>query len=469
VNLETAEREMTEMDRLFDRLFPICRSITGEGLRQTLDILSEYVPLERFGVPTGTRVFDWEIPKEWNIREAWLKGPDGSLIADFRRHNLHVVNYSIPVNRKLSLEELRPHLHTIPHLPDAIPYVTSYYQPRWGFCLPHRVLEHLPEGEYHAYIDSELTDGELNYAHALLPGESEREVLISTYVCHPSMANNELSGPIVAAFLYRRIAAWKRRRWTYRFVFVPETIGSIAYLHRFGETLKRSVSAGFVLTCLGGSQPLSFKQSRRKDSIVNRLWDHMLKSKVIDGQTRPFSPANGSDERQYCSPGFNLPVGQLARTIYGTYPGYHNSLDTKESMTIGALYRSVNEIELLLKSLEADVRYRNRFPYGEVKLDKYGLYPDMNSPTNWSYSTNEKQDRRVQLSRILHILNYSDGEHSLAEIAEMCGCHVLELAPLAELLVEKGILEDPAGERRSGDRESDAHDRVSPEAPVPGA
>lgn len=468
VNFEAAEREMAEMDRLFDRLFPICRSITGEGLRQTLDILSEYMPLERFGVPTGTRVFDWEIPKEWNIREAWLKGPDGSIIADFRRLNLHVVNYSIPVNRRLSLEELRPHLHSIPHLPDAIPYVTSYYKPRWGFCLPHRVLERLPEGEYHACIDSELKDGELNYAHALLPGESEREVLISTYVCHPSMANNELSGPIVAAFLYRRIAAWKRRRWTYRFVFVPETIGSIAYLHRFGETLKRNVFAGFVLTCLGGDQPLSFKQSRRKDSAVNRIWDHALKYKVIEGRTRPFNPANGSDERQYCSPGFNLPVGQLARMLYGSYPGYHNSLDTKEIMTIEALHRSVDEIELLLKSLEADVRYLNRFPYGEVKLDKHGLYPDMNSPLNWSYSTNEIKDQRVQLSRILYILNYSDGEHSLADIAEKCGCHVLELAPLAELLAQKGILEDSTEARRAGNRERDAHDRIASEAPVRG-
>lgn len=440
-------RELEQMNELFDRLFPICRSITGQGLRQSLDILAEYVPLTRFGVATGTSVFDWEIPREWNVREAWLKGPDGETIVDFKDSNLHIVNYSIPVDRKLTLEELKPHLHTIPHLPDAIPYVTSYYQPRWGFCLPHSRLEQLPEGEYHAYIDSDLSEGELNYAHAILEGESDREILISTYVCHPSMANNELSGPVSAAFLFRRIAGWKRRKFTYRFVFVPETIGSIAYLHRFGEELKRRIYTGFVMTCLGGSDSLSLKRSRREDSPINRIWDHMLKYNVFEGRTRPFTPASGSDERQYCSPGFNLPVGQIARTVYGAYPGYHTSLDTKESMTIEALQRSVDEIELLLKGLEADGCYVNRYPYGEVKLDKHGLYPDMNSPMNRKMSSNEKMDNRVQLGRILTILNYADGEHSLLDIAERCGCCILELVPLVDLLVEKGILRGPSFEK----------------------
>lgn len=440
-------RELEEMNLLFDRLFPICRSITGDGLRRSLDILAERMPLEQFAVPTGTSVFDWEIPREWNIRNAWLKDPDGKIIADFQVSNLHVVNYSMPVDVKLSLEELKPHLHSLPHLPEAIPYVTSYYKLRWGFCIPHHLLEQLREGEYHAYIDSELSNGALNYAHTILEGESKQEILISSYLCHPSMANNELSGPIVASFLYHRLQQWPSRRFTYRFVFVPETIGSIAYLHRFGDVMKRNMHAGLVLTCLGGDSTLTFKRARKGDSPINRIWEHMVGRKGIDGRTRVFSPAAGSDERQYCSPGFNLPVGQIARSLYGEFPGYHTSLDTKESMTIEALQQSLNDIENLLKVLEANAYYVNASPYGEVKLDRHGLYPDMNSPMNRTNSSNETIDNRTQLRRILTVLNYSDGEHDLIDIAEMLNCTVLEIWPLVRMLREKEILTGPFEEK----------------------
>lgn len=435
------------MDQLFDRLFPICRSITGPGLRETIAVLSEYMPLEQFGVPTGTQVFDWEIPQEWVIRDAWLKGPDGAKIADFTASNLHVVNYSEPIHTKLQLEELKSNLHSIPHLPDAIPYVTSYYKRRWGFCIPHKVLEQLPEGEYEAFIDSSLIDGELNYAHAVLPGESEQEVLISTYICHPSMANNELSGPIVSTFLYNRLAQWPKRRFTYRFVFLPETIGSIAYLHKFGDHLKRNLYAGLVLTCLGGKETLNYKLSRSGANPIDRIWKQLLERGELEGQTRKFTPAFGSDERQYCSPGFNLPVGQMARSVYGAYPGYHNSLDDKETMTIDALQQSVDELELILRVNEANGYYVNRSPYGEVKLDKHGLYPDMNTPVGGARSSNDVVDHRVQLNRILTTLNYADGEHTLTDIADLCGCSIIQLLPLVQQLKDKEIIDGPFFEK----------------------
>lgn len=441
--------ELKQIEDLFDRLFPICRSITGSGLRETIGLLSEQLPLEMFSVSTGTQVFDWEIPQEWIIRDAWLRDPSGNVIADFKRSNLHVINYSEPVHVKLPLEEIKKYLHTLPHLPEAVPYITSYYKRRWGFCIAHNVLEQLPDGEYEAYIDSSHVQGELNFAHAVLHGESSREVLISSYICHPSMANNELSGPLVAAFLYNRLARWTNRRFTYRFVFVPETIGSIAYLHRFGEELKENVDAGLVLTCLGGQQGLSYKLSRSGKNPLDRIWKQLSTRGELQGSTRNFTPAFGSDERQYCSPGFNLPVGQMARAVYGNYPGYHNSLDTKESMTIQALQRSIDEIEQILIANEWEGYYVNRFPYGEVKLDKHGLYPDMNSSFTIKQSNNEVVDNRVQLNRILTLLNYADGEHTLTEIADLCGCSLILLIPIVQQLLEKEIIEGPYLEKRS--------------------
>ncbi|MDQ0089902.1 aminopeptidase-like protein [Paenibacillus anaericanus] len=440
--------ELLQMDSLFDRLFPICRSITGEGLRETLNILSGYIPLEHFGVKSDTEVFDWIIPKEWVIRDAILKGPDNKIIADFKINNLHVLNYSDSVDSVIDLEELQQHLHSIPNLPTAIPYVISYYKRRWGFCISHEEREQLKPGKYHAYIDSEFIDGELNFSHAILPGESKREILISTYVCHPSMANNELSGPISAVFLYQRLAR-KQRRFTYRFVFLPETIGSISYLHRFGEELRQNIYAGLVLTCLGGNRSLSYKMSRRGDSPIDLMWTHLNDTNVFNGQTRIFTPDGGSDERQYCSPGFNLPVGQMARTVYGEYAGYHNSLDTKAEMTIESLYSSVNEMEILIEAVEWDGYYINNSPYGEVKLDKYGLYPDMNAAgVTKQLSSNNLNDNRIQLSRILNILNYSDGEHTLREIASKCNASILDLIPIVKVLLDKELISGPYDERR---------------------
>ncbi|NOU66728.1 DUF4910 domain-containing protein [Paenibacillus sp. LMG 31461] len=435
------------MDQLFDRLFPICRSITGPGVRETLAILQEYIPLQVEAVSTGTVVYDWQIPKEWRIRDAWIKDSEGNKIVDFKENNLHVLNYSVPVDQTMTLDELKSNLYSLPHLPDAIPYVTSYYKERWGFCLSQRQLEGLQPGNYQVYIDSEHVHGELNYGHLVLPGENTEEVLISSYICHPSMANNELSGPIVAAFLYNRIKSWPKRRFTYRFVLAPETIGAVAYLHQNGKDLLENLHAGLVLTCLGGEATLSFKGTRRGNTDLDVLIQHLFHNQ-IPGRTRPFTPIHGSDERQYGSPGFNLPVGQITRVLHDGYIGYHNSMDTKEAMGIDSLQRSVNELETILHSLELQGHYINLNPYGEVKLDKHELYPDFNFIGLWGHSNNQVVDHRTQLNRILTMLNYADGQHSLLQIADKCGCSVLELEPVLQILLEKQLIKGPFTEKR---------------------
>jgi len=436
--------ELQEMNILFDRLFPILRSITGDGLRETLSILSEYLPLEVEAVKSGKKVYDWTIPQEWVLREAWIKDENGKEIVNVVSSNLHVLNYSSPINQIMDWEQLKQHVYTIPHLPTAIPYVTSYYKERWGFCMSHDQLNSLPEGKYHVYIDSDKVDGVLNFGQAVLPGRTNKEILISSYVCHPSMANNELSGPIVAAFLYNRIKKWENREFTYRFVFHPETIGSIAFLDAYGEHLKKYVYSGCVLTCLGGAdKPLSYKRARNDQAPLNQLMDFLVSHEKLSYNIRPFTPLYGSDERQYCSPGFNLPIGQFSRMIYGQYDGYHNSLDTKEVMTIEALQQSVNEIEDILKLQELEGIYINLKPYGEPMLSQYDLYPDINSPTIWNKSSSMVIDNRQMLNQILMILNYADGEHSLTDIARKLSNPLHNYEHSIRKLIETGLLKGP--------------------------
>ncbi|NEU58103.1 DUF4910 domain-containing protein [Halorussus sp. MSC15.2] len=372
--------EPSRLESRFEALWPIPRSITGPGFRESLAVLRKDIPLDVEGVPSGTAVFDWEIPPEWRIREARLTGPDGDVYADFDETNLAVVNYSEPVDERRTLDELDPHLHTLPRLPDATPYVTSYYERDWGFCLPHDTYESLPEGEYHAYIDSEFVDGELNYGHAVLEGESDREVLLSTYLCHPSLANNELSGPLVLTSLYKRLRDWDRRKFTYRFVVVPETIGSLAYLSRYGAHLREKVVGGLVLTCLGGpNDDLSYKRTRRGNALLDEVVRHLDEYTDAEFRFRTFD-ATGSDERQYCSPGFDLPVGQFARTVYDEYEGYHNSRDTKSFMGIAPLVESAETIERVLRNFERGGYYLNQNPHGEPMMSKRDLYPTVNDP-----------------------------------------------------------------------------------------
>jgi aminopeptidase-like protein len=427
---------------LFDRLFPLCRSIAGEGFRKSLEILHEVLPLEVQRVPSGTQVFDWTVPPEWIIRDARLTGEDGCQVASFRETNLAVVSYSIPVDRWLTLEELRPHLHSLPALPDATPYVTSYYRENWGFCLPHRVLESLPEQRYHAWVDSELIDGELNYGEAVLPGQSSREILLSSYLCHPSLANNELSGPLVLAMLYQKLRRWPRRRYTYRFLLNPETIGSLAFLSRRGEHLRQRLEAGLVLTCLGGPSPwLSFKKPRREGTVLEQVIDNLRSTGALGVAVREFTPLSGSDERQFCSPGFDLPVGQIARTVYGEYPGYHNSRDDKQFMGIAPLLRSAEEIELVLRGLECGGCFRNLSPHGEPQLGRRGLYPSINSEeTRRNASSDDVLDGRQFLDAVLILLSYSDGRHSAAWIASRLGQPVTRLTSVIDRLEQEGLL-----------------------------
>ncbi|WP_449442497.1 DUF4910 domain-containing protein [Ureibacillus acetophenoni] len=437
------------MDKLFDRLFPIMRSITGEGVRETIEILKKYIPLKMEGIPTGTQVFDWEVPKEWVIREAWIKDENGNEIININQLNLHVVNYSEPIDKWVSLEELKQHVHTIPHLPNAVPYVISYYKERWGFCMSQSQLDSLLDGQYHVYIDSQKIEGELNYAHAILPGKSKKEILISTYICHPSMANNELSGPIVATFLYNRLKKWEQREFTYRFVFVPETIGSISYLYKYGEHLKENLYSGAVLTCLGGkNHRLSYKMSRNENAPFNHLIHFLNEREKYEMPIRPFTPLYGSDERQYCSPGFNLPVGQFSKMVYGGYEGYHNSLDTKETMSIEALKDSVDEIEQLLKLQELNGYYINQKPFGEPKLGKYDLYPDINAPGSWGKSSSKRIDNRQQLNQVLTLLNYSDGKHRLSDLVKTLNYKLEDYEVSIETLKEHGLLTGPFYEEK---------------------
>lgn len=417
----------------FHRLWPINRSLTGKGVRETLAILSELVvDLNVYEIPSGTTVFDWTVPKEWDVIEAYIETPEGRRIADFSVCNLHLLGYSIPFNGLLTYEELKKHIYTIPDQPTAIPYLTSYYKERWGFCMTHHEFSSLSqEGLYKVVVDTRLFEGALTYADAYLEGQSKEEIVFSTYICHPSMANNELSGPLVAAFLYQKLKTVTNRYYSYRFIFTPETVGTIAYLHQFGDVLKSNVLAGYVITCVGNEAPFTYKKSRKDDSQTNLITEHILKynypnyHKVID-----FVPT-GSDERQYCSPGFNLPFGSLMRTMYGEYKEYHTSLDNIDFISFAAIEGSVNAYWEMMKAFELNHKYKNLLPYGEVQLGKRGLYPDISTTTG---------KREFTLIKILYLLNYSDGDHFLIDIAEKIGCSILDLEDEVQKLINEGIL-----------------------------
>lgn len=400
-----------EMEHYFDRLWPICRSITGDGLRESLGIISELIPLEITEVPSGTQVFDWTVPKEWNIRNAWIETPDGRTICRLSDHNLHVVNYSVPVDRMMTLAELRPHLHTLKSMPEAIPYITSYYKENWGFCISLNELETLPEdGLYRVFIDSTLEDGRLTYGEVVIPGNEPGEILFSTYLCHPSMANNELSGPLVVAFAAREILRRANRRYTYRFLFIPETIGAIAYLASQGEHLRQHLVAGYVLTCCGDKGDLTYKFSKRADTIADRAALHVLGQNGYPYQTTPFA-VGGSDERQFCSPGFNFPVGSVMRTPYKIYPEYHTSRDNKSLISFSHMAETVKVVLEICDVLELNRCYRNTVQFCEPQLGKRGLYTSSLNP----------EDSLTLLHRLLHFLAYADGETDLIQTAEYRG------------------------------------------------
>jgi len=415
------------MHRMIADLYPICRSITGDGFRQSLQSLREQIPVEVHEVPTGTQVFDWTIPKEWNIRDAWVKNARGEKVIDFARSNLHVVNYSVPVRRKMPLAELREHLHTLPDRPDWIPYRTSYYKETWGFCLAHNQLANLPDGDYEVCIDSRLEDGALTYGAYYLAGRRRDEVLFSCHACHPSLCNDNLSGMALAAELARLLSD-ADLEYSYRFLFIPGAIGSITWLAR-NEDQAANICHGLVVACVGDAGKFHYKRSRRGDAEIDRAVVHALRHRGHDFEVRDFSPY-GYDERQYCSPGFNLAVGSLTRTPHGTFPQYHTSADNLDFVTPEALAGSLAAYLSVIGILENNGRYLNLNPKCEPQLGKRGLYRALGGFADAG---------QLELA-MLWVLNLSDGEHSLLEIAEQAGLAFHLIHQAAQALVDAHLL-----------------------------
>ncbi|AIS56149.2 MULTISPECIES: DUF4910 domain-containing protein [Vibrio] len=417
-----------EMHELGKRLFPICRSLTGNGVRETFDILKEHLPdLVVHSVPSGYQAFDWQVPQEWNIKDAYVLNEAGERVIDFKKSNLHVVGYSEPVNEKMTLETLCERIHTLPEQPNAIPYITSYYSKYWGFCMAEKAKKALVPGEYHAVIESAHFDGELNYGEIIIPGESEKEVLISTYICHPSMANNELSGPLVTTYLVKWLKGLKNRKYTYRIVFVPETIGSIVYISKNLEHLKKHVVAGFNISCVGDDRAYSFLPSRAGNTISDKAAQYVLKNIDPDFKTYKWLD-RGSDERQYCSPGVDLPIASIMRTKYGEYPEYHTSLDDFTLVTPDGLQGGYDAIKQSIEVIERDCRPKITV-LCEPQLGKRGLYPNLST-----------KESGMKVRMMLNLLSYCDGEHTLLDIAQLIDESFDDLYATLQPMIEADLI-----------------------------
>ena len=409
-------------------LFPICRSLTGNGVRETLAYIGGIVPsLTVHEVPSGTEAFDWTVPNEWNIRGAYIEDEHGNRIVDFARNNLHVVGYSTPVDEWMPLDELQPHLHSLPDQPGAIPYVTSYYVSRWGFCLPHAQRETLADGNYHVVIDSTLEPGSLTYGEVLIPGREEKEIFLSTYICHPSMANNELSGPVVTTALARWIGSLPDRRFSYRIVFIPETIGAIVYISRHLGELQRRVIAGYVVTCVGDDRAYSLLHSRAGETLADRAAKLVLKRHAPDLVEYSYLD-RGSDERQYCSPGVDLPVASIMRTRYNSYPEYHTSLDDLTLVTPSGLEGGFDALRRTIELIERNHVYQVTTPC-EPQLGKRGLYPTLST-----------RGAGFLVRSMTNMLAYADGTRDLVDLAGHIGVSADEAVETAEKLAAAGLL-----------------------------
>jgi aminopeptidase-like protein len=416
------------MHELAAELWPLPRSITGPGVRKTLEILKREIPeLTIQSIPTGTKCFDWTVPEEWSITDAFIENESGLRIVDFQNNNLHVVGYSVPVDEWLELEQLQPHLHSLPDQPNAIPYVTSYYSRRWGFCMTEAQRQTLQAGRYRAVIRSELKPGVLNYGEMLLPGESDEEILLSTYVCHPSMANNELSGPVVTAALATWLNGLKRRKYTYRMLFIPETIGSIAFLSLNLQQIKSKTVAGYVVTCIGDDRSYSFLPSRGGDSLADVVAMHVLHH-LAPGYRKYSFLDRGSDERQYCSPGVDLPVASVMRTKYGEFPQYHTSLDDLKFVTPSGLAGGFLVYRRILECLESNC-YPKVTVLCEPQLGKRGLYPTLST-----------KNSATEVRTMMNLIAYSDGSLSLLQIAEQIRQPMWELLPIVDHLARHDLI-----------------------------
>jgi aminopeptidase-like protein len=415
---------------LAEKLWPINRSTTGDGVRKTLSIIKEKIPeLKIFEIPSGTEVFDWTVPKEWKVRDAYIITPDGEKICQFKKNNLHLVGYSSPINLKIPLSKLQDHLYSLPNQPDAIPYITSYYEKRWGFCITHDERQSLTDGDYQVYIDTELFDGSLSYGEILIKGQTSEEIFISTYICHPSMANNELSGPCVTTFLAKKLKEFKKLKYSYRLIFIPETIGSITYLSQNIEHLKQNVVAGFNVTCVGDDRDYSYLPSRKGNTLSDQIAKHVLKHICPTFKSYKWAD-RGSDERQYCAPNVDLPIASIMRTKYGMYDEYHTSLDDLINVvTAKGLEGGFNALWKAIEALE-----RNSYPkvtiLCEPQLGKRDLYPAL-----LTEHTNSK------VMQMLNLITWSDGAHSLIDIAELCDSPIWELYPIIKKLENHKLIE----------------------------
>jgi len=416
-----------EMYNLIERLYPICRSITGNGVRETLKILNEFISLEIKEVPTGKSVFDWTIPKEWNINDAFIKDSKGNKIVDFKKSNLHVLNYSVPIHKKFPLKELKDHLHTLPEFPNWIPYLTSYYKADWGFCLTHNQYESLKDDIYEVFIDSSLTDGHLSYGELFLKGKSDDEVLFTCYICHPSMCNDNLSGISLLTFLAKDMLN-KELKYSYRFLFIPETIGAITWLN-LNENKVSKIKHGLVVTCVGDSGKFTYKKTKNGNAVIDRIVKQVLDEAKEPYEIVDFFPA-GSDERQFSSPAFDLPIGSLMRSMYAHYPQYHTSADDLNFVDPKFLENSFEKYAKIVSLLESDIRYLNLNPKCEPQLVKRQLYNTIGG----------QKDEWNNKMAIFWILNFSDGVNSLRDVSIISGIAFDELKKTAEILANKNLL-----------------------------
>jgi len=418
-----------EIYKLAKRLYPICRSITGEGVRQTHRIIGEYIPLRTHEVPTGTQVFDWTVPKEWNIRDAYVRNSHGEKIIDFQQSNLHVLSHSVPVSAKMSLNELKPHLHTLPEHPDVIPYLTTYYNEDWGFCLSHNQFLQLEEGSYEVFIDSSLTDGYLTYSECYLQGEQTEEVLISCYTCHPSLCNDNLSGVVLTTFLAKHLSSLNLK-YSYRFLFIPETIGAITWLCLNKDNVSK-IKYGIVSTCVGDGGNFTYKKSRQGNADIDNIVMHVLKHSNRDYKVVDFFPW-GSDERQFCSPGFNLPVGSIMRTPYLKFPEYHTSADNLNFIQPQYLAESFSVYMSVINIIENNKTYVNLNPNCEPQLGRREIYSTIGG-------IKESQPNKEAM---LWILNMSDGNHTLLDISDMSNLEFSLIKNIANLLFSHNLLKE---------------------------
>jgi aminopeptidase-like protein len=413
---------------LSKKLFPINRSLTGNGNRETLKVLRGFIPeIVVKEVPTGTKCFDWTVPKEWNCKAAYIINPDGNRICDYQVNNLHLVGYSIPINMEISLKELNKHLHSLPELPDAIPYVTSYYQENWGFCIGHNERLQLKNGAYKVIIDSNLIDGSLTYGELLIKGESKEEVFLSTYICHPSMANNEISGPVVTTFLAKYIKSLSGRRYSYRIIFIQETIGSITYLSQNLSVMKERTVAGFNITCVGDNNNYSYLPSRYGNTVSDKAVKHLIKHSIHIFKEYSYLE-RGSDERQYCAPGVDLPICSVMRTKYNEYPEYHTSFDDLSFISEEGLSGALEVYKELIAILEGNYYYKTTI-LCEPKMGDRGLYPTMCTKNTMLDSRN-----------MMNLLAYCDGNNDLIDIADIIGMPVSEIIDISEILHNNNLV-----------------------------